>query len=186
MTMQPITHQDLMILIDTDMQGMLQQVIDEPTTHGIIVLANTIFIPYGPTHPCKAPADAENARPSPTYFYVKEHCNGNHDQNRKEVRTDADLPDLPEGDAVRQAVPAGDADAKSDRGHQVVGLHRSGPAIACDVVAEDVWIATLMPLCPLVTHIGYRGHVLFDDQHGRPVAAYDPFTGDHYLVSRGG
>lgn len=185
--MQPITHQDLMILIDTDMQGMLQQVIDEPTTHGIIVLANTVFIPYGPTHPCKAPADAENAHPAPTYFYVKEHCNvGNHDQDRKEVRPDTDLPDLSKGDAVRQAVPTGDADAKSDRGHQVVGLHRSGPAIACDVVAEDEWIATLMPLCPLVAHIGYRGHVLFDDQRGRPVAAYDPFTGDHYLVARDG
>jgi len=185
--MQPITHSDLMVLVDTDMQDVLQQVIDTPSTHGIIVLGNTVFIPYGPTHPCKAPADAAHATPAPTYFYVKEHCNArNHDQDRTQVRQNADLPDLPKGDAVRQAVPAGDANAEPDRRHQVVGLHRSGPAIACDVVAEDVWIATLMPLCPLVAHIGYRGHVLFDDQRGRPVAAYDPFTGDHYLVSRGG
>lgn len=184
--MQPITHSDLMVLIDTDLQEELQAVIDKPTTHGIIVLGNLIYIPYGPHHPCKAPADAENANPPATYFYVKENCNGHHDQDRTQVRPDADLPDLPEGDAVRQAVPAGNANAESDRGHQDVGLHRSGPAIACDVVTEDVWIATLMPLCPLVAHIGYRGHVLFDDQRGRPVAAYDPFTGDHYLVSTGG
>lgn len=181
--MQPITHSDLMVLIDSDMQDMLQQVIDEPTTHGIVVLGNTVFVPYGPTHRCKAPIDAAHATPAPTYFYTKEHCNGNHNQDRTQVRSYPDLPDLREGAAVRQAVPSGNIDSGTDRGHQGAGLHRSSAAIACDVVAEDVWIATLTPLCPLVAHIGgYGRYILFDDKDGRPVAAYDPFTGDHFLV----
>lgn len=184
--MKQISHHDLMVLIDTDLQAALQLVIDDPATEGIVVLDNTIFVPYGPTREIKAPDDAIGINPPATYFYTKEHCNGNHNQNREEVRPDADLSGMPEGAAVRQAVPAGDTDTGTDRRHQAVGLHGFGPAIACHTVAEHIWLNEVASRCPLTAHIGRAGMILFDDRHGRPIAAYDPINNLHYLVARGG
>jgi len=181
--MQPITHGDLMVLIDTDMQDMLQSVIDEPTTHGIIVLGNTVFIPYGPDHPCKAPADATNAMPPATYFYVKENCNvRNHDQNRTQVRPHADLPDLSEGDTVCQAVPTGDADAGADRRYQGARLHGTSPAITRNLVSEAEWVDRLTLFCPLICLISSSGLLLFSDRYGIVRGAYRPIDGTHYLT----
>lgn len=181
--MQPITHSDLMVLIDTDMQDALQSVIDEPTTHGIIVLGNTVFIPYGPSHPCKAPADATNAMPPATYFYVKENCNvGNHDQDRTQVRPDADLPDLSEGDTVCQTVPTGNADAGADRRYQGARLHGKSPATPRNLVSETEWVDRLTLFCPLMVLASSSGLLIFTDRYGIVRAAYRPIDGSHYLT----
>lgn len=181
--MQPITHSDLMVLIDTDMQDMLQSVIDEPTTHGIIVLGNTVFIPYGPDHPCKAPADATNAMPPATYFYVKENCNGNHHQDRKEVRPHADLSDLREGDTIRQAVPAGNAHPGSNSRYQGARLHGESAATTGNLVTEEKWIAALTTHCPLMCIVSLSGRFVFLDRMGFIRGLYFPLEGTHYLTT---
>lgn len=169
------THADLMILIDND----LQAIIDEPTTDGILVIDNVIFAAYGPQHMFKSPIYAPR---NATYFYAKESSNGNHRENRTQVRPDADLSDLSQSNSVRQAVPAGNADTESGGGHQSARLHRTPATASCNVVNEQEWIDYLLPRAPLLALASMDGRLRFCNRAGTILAIYDPLTGTHYLT----
>ena len=183
--MKSISHTDLMVLVDTDMQDELQALIDMPTTAGILVLHdNMLFAPYGPTHPITNRSQAACLWPQPNFIYEKETSNAHHhNQDRKEIRPDADLPGVPEGDAVQQARRPADPDDGSDRGHQGTRIRGAGSAVALRAVSKREWIEHLMRLCPLMALASSSGRLRFCDRSGRILAVYDPTSGAHYLAA---